>query len=30
MPRCAGMAIGLDRLVMAITGARDIQEVQIG
>ena len=30
MPRCAGMAIGLDRLVMAITDARDIQEVQIG
>jgi lysyl-tRNA synthetase class 2 len=29
MPRSAGMAIGLDRLVMALTGAKDIQEVQV-
>ena len=29
MPRCAGIAIGLDRLVMALTGARDIAEVQV-
>jgi len=29
MPRCAGIAIGVDRLVMALTGARDIAEVQV-
>jgi lysyl-tRNA synthetase class 2 len=29
MPRCAGIAIGIDRLVMALTGARDIAEVQV-
>jgi len=29
MPRTAGMAVGLDRLVMALTGALDIQEVQV-
>ena len=29
MPRSAGMAIGLDRLVMSLTGAKDIQEVQV-
>lgn len=28
MPRSAGMAIGLDRLVMALTGAPDIGDVQ--
>jgi len=28
MPRCAGIAMGIDRLVMALTGASDIQEVQ--
>ena len=28
MPRAAGMAIGLDRLVMALTGAAHIREVQ--
>ena len=30
MPRTAGMAIGLDRLVMALTGAASIGEVQVG
>jgi elongation factor P--beta-lysine ligase len=29
MPRCTGIAIGLDRLVMALTGARRIEEVQL-
>ena len=29
MPRCTGIAIGLDRLVMALTGARTIAEVQL-
>ena len=29
MPRCAGIALGVDRLVMALTGARDIGEVQV-
>ncbi len=29
MPRTAGMAIGLDRLVMALTGAPDIASVQV-
>ncbi len=29
MPRSAGMAIGLDRLVMALTGVSDIAEVQV-
>lgn len=29
MPRCAGIAIGVDRLVMALTGARDIAEVRL-
>lgn len=29
MPRCAGIAIGIDRLVMALTGATDIAEVQV-
>lgn len=29
MPRCAGIAIGIDRLVMALTGARDIAEVRV-
>ena len=28
MPRSAGMAVGLDRLVMALTGAKDIEDVQ--
>jgi len=28
MPRCAGIAMGIDRLVMALTGAQDIAEVQ--
>lgn len=30
MPRCAGIAIGVDRLVMALTGAKDIAEVLVG
>lgn len=29
LPRCAGIAIGLDRLVMALTGARDIAAVRV-
>lgn len=29
MPRCAGIALGVDRLVMALTGARDISDVQV-
>lgn len=29
MPRCAGIAIGVDRLVMALTGAADIGEVRL-
>ena len=29
MPRCAGIAIGVDRLVMALTGAEDIAEVRV-
>lgn len=29
MPRCAGIALGVDRLVMALTGAADIAEVQV-
>ena len=29
MPRCAGIAMGLDRLVMTLTGATDIAEVQV-
>ncbi len=29
MPRAAGIAIGIDRLVMALTGAVDIAEVQV-
>ena len=29
LPRCAGMAIGLDRLVMALCGLDDIREVQV-
>lgn len=29
LPRCAGMALGVDRLVMALTGATDIQQVQV-
>ena len=28
MPDCAGVALGLDRLLMAMTGAQDIAEVQ--
>ncbi|MDP6935699.1 MAG: amino acid--tRNA ligase-related protein [Myxococcota bacterium] len=30
MPRCAGIAVGLDRLVMALTGAASIAELQVG
>lgn len=30
MPRCAGIALGIDRLVMALTGAPDIGLVQVG
>lgn len=29
MPRCAGIALGLDRLVMALTDAVDIRSVQV-
>jgi len=29
MPRCAGIALGVDRLVMALTGAPDIARVQV-
>ncbi|MFZ5478764.1 MAG: amino acid--tRNA ligase-related protein [Myxococcota bacterium] len=29
MPRCAGIAIGVDRLVMALTGCGDIAEVRV-
>lgn len=29
MPRCAGIAVGVDRLVMALTGAADIADVRI-
>lgn len=29
MPRAAGIALGVDRLVMALTGARDIAEVRL-
>ena len=29
MPRCAGIALGIDRLVMALTGASDIASVQV-
>jgi lysyl-tRNA synthetase class 2 len=29
MPRCAGIALGVDRLVMALTGAADIADVQV-
>ena len=29
MPRCAGIAVGIDRLVMALTGATDIAAVQV-
>ena len=29
LPRCAGMAIGVDRLVMALCGLDDIREVQV-
>ena len=29
MPRCAGIAIGIDRLVMVLTGAEHIREVQV-
>jgi lysyl-tRNA synthetase class 2 len=29
MPRCAGIALGIDRLVMALTGAHHIAQVQI-
>jgi lysyl-tRNA synthetase class 2 len=29
MPRCAGIAIGLDRLVMALCGLEDIADVQV-
>jgi elongation factor P--(R)-beta-lysine ligase len=30
MPRAAGIAVGLDRLAMVLTGARSIAEVQVG
>lgn len=29
MPRCAGIAIGVDRLIMALTGAGDIADVRL-
>lgn len=29
MPRCSGIAMGIDRLVMALTGAQSIDEVQV-
>jgi elongation factor P--beta-lysine ligase len=29
MPRCSGIALGIDRLVMALTGAQRIDEVQV-
>ncbi len=29
MPRCAGIAMGIDRLVMSLTGAPDIASVQV-
>ncbi|MEL6344396.1 MAG: amino acid--tRNA ligase-related protein [Myxococcota bacterium] len=29
MPRCAGIAMGIDRLVMALTGAAHIHDVQV-
>ncbi len=29
LPRCAGIAIGVDRLVMALAGARDIRDVRL-
>jgi lysyl-tRNA synthetase class 2 len=29
MPRCAGIALGIDRLVMALTGADHISTVQV-
>lgn len=29
LPRCAGIAIGVDRLVMALTGASDIAQVRV-
>jgi lysyl-tRNA synthetase class 2 len=29
MPRCTGIAIGVDRLVMALIGARTIDEVRL-
>jgi lysyl-tRNA synthetase class 2 len=29
MPRCTGIALGVDRLVMALTGARTIDEVRL-
>ena len=29
MPRCAGIALGIDRLVMVLTGAEHIREVQV-
>ena len=30
LPRCAGIAVGLDRLVMTLTGASSIRDVQVG
>jgi len=30
MPRCSGIALGVDRLVMALTSAVDIRQVQVG
>ena len=27
MPRCSGIAVGIDRLLMVITGAKNVQEV---